>query len=191
MPFPLPHSIRSDRLNVRPIDDADLATVFRLCNNADVRRYCRAVRWPDMAQASAWLARIRQRVADGNAMQFVIELHASKTVIGTCVLFQIDEANQRAEIGYALGREFWGMGYMHAALVALVAYAFRVLGLHRLEAEVDPRNENSAASLRRLGFQLEGLQKERWIVDDEILDSGLYGLLRSEWSAHKTMASAA
>src|SRR5436309_2091421 len=107
MPFPLPHSIRSDRLNVRAIDDADLATVFRLYGNADVRRYCRAVRWPDTEHASAWLARIRQRVADGNAMQFVIELHASKTVIGTCVLFQIDEANKRAEIGYALGREFW------------------------------------------------------------------------------------
>ena len=115
-------------------------------------------------------------------MQFVVELTETATVIGTCVLFKIDEGSKRAEIGYALGKAFWRKGYMHEALSALVDYAFRVLELHRLEAEIDPRNDGSAQSLRRLGFKLEGTLRERWIDELEITDSGLYGLLQREWT---------
>ena len=70
---------------------------------------------------------------------------------------------------------------MHEALVRFVGYAFDDLGLHRLEADIDPDNAASARSLRRLGFVREGLLRERWIVNDTISDSEMYGLLRHEW----------
>ena len=87
----------------------------------------------------------------------------------------------RSEVGYALGRSYWGNGYMHEAMHALVDHAFRAMKMHRLEADIDPRNEASAKSLARLGFTREGLLRERWIVGGEISDSALYGLLASEW----------
>ena len=71
---------------------------------------------------------------------------------------------------------------MHEALQALIDNAFQVLGLHRLEATIDPCNENSAISLRRLGFAFEGTQRERWIVDGQFTDSGMYALLDREWA---------
>ncbi|MDO9353805.1 MAG: GNAT family protein, partial [Solirubrobacteraceae bacterium] len=92
---------------------------------------------------------------------------------------------RRAELGYALARQAWGGGYMHEALQALVAHAFEALQLHRLEADIDPRNAASARSLERLGFVREGLLRERWIVDGEVSDSALYGLLAPEWRAAK------
>ena len=70
---------------------------------------------------------------------------------------------------------------MHEALVALLDHAFNELRLHRLEADIDPRNESSAKSLERLGFVREGHLRERWIVGDEVSDSALYGLLASQW----------
>ena len=70
---------------------------------------------------------------------------------------------------------------MHEALVRLVGYAFGELGLHRLEADIDPRNAASARSLARLGFRKEGTLRERWIVAGEVSDSDLYGLLGTEW----------
>lgn len=70
---------------------------------------------------------------------------------------------------------------MHEALGALISYAFENLALHRLEADIDPRNTASARSLERLGFQREGLLRERWIVAGEVSDTAFYGLLRSEW----------
>jgi len=70
---------------------------------------------------------------------------------------------------------------MHNALQALLQYAFQTLDLNRLEADIDPRNRASARTLERLGFQQEGHLRERWIVNDEISDTFLYGLLRREW----------
>lgn len=70
---------------------------------------------------------------------------------------------------------------MHEALQTLLRYAFQTLDLNRLEADIDPRNVASARTLERLGFQKEGHLRERWIVNDEISDTWLYGLLRREW----------
>ena len=70
---------------------------------------------------------------------------------------------------------------MHEALQALLQHAFDRLDLNRLEADIDPRNLASARTLERLGFQKEGYLRERWIVNDEVSDTALYGLLRREW----------
>lgn len=50
-----------------------------------------------------------------------------------------------------------------------------------MEADVDPRNTASRRCIERFGFQNEGYLRERWIVGDEVSDSILYGLLRSDW----------
>jgi RimJ/RimL family protein N-acetyltransferase len=72
---------------------------------------------------------------------------------------------------------------MHEALSALLDYAFTELNLNRVEADTDPRNERSTRVLDRLEFSKEGLFRERCIVDGEISDSAMYGLLRREWNA--------
>jgi RimJ/RimL family protein N-acetyltransferase len=72
---------------------------------------------------------------------------------------------------------------MRMALRTLIGHAFGTLGLRRLEADVDPRNERSLHALEALGFRREGLLRERWLVEGEIQDSVLLGLLRSEWQA--------
>ena len=70
---------------------------------------------------------------------------------------------------------------MHEALSALLRYAFADLDLNRVEADTDSRNQRSARLLRRLGFSQERLFRERCIVDGEISDAAMYGLLRREW----------
>jgi ribosomal-protein-alanine N-acetyltransferase len=75
---------------------------------------------------------------------------------------------------------------MHQALQALLRYAFQTLDLNRLEADIDPRNLASARTLERLGFQKEGHLRERWIVNNEISDTWLYGLLCQEWQEHSS-----
>jgi RimJ/RimL family protein N-acetyltransferase len=70
---------------------------------------------------------------------------------------------------------------MHEALHALLGFAFDVLDLHRIEADVDPRNVPSIRTLERLGFQREGYLRERWQVNGEIQDALFYGLLRPDW----------
>ena len=71
---------------------------------------------------------------------------------------------------------------MSEALATLLDFAFGTLKLRRLEADVDPRNENSLRILGRLGFRREGLLRERWNVNGEIQDSVFLGLLACEWA---------
>jgi RimJ/RimL family protein N-acetyltransferase len=99
------------------------------------------------------------------------------------LLFHFEEESRRAEIGYVLGKPYWGQGFAHEGVGALLAFAFGDLSLRRLEAEVDPRNVASAKVLNRLGFVQEGLLRERWALKGEICASTLYGLLRHEWDA--------
>ncbi len=68
---------------------------------------------------------------------------------------------------------------MAEALPVSIDFAFNALDRHRLEADVDPRNLRSIRSLEKLGFEREGLLKERYFVAGEIQDAVLYGLLRT------------
>jgi RimJ/RimL family protein N-acetyltransferase len=88
-------------------------------------------------------------------------------------------------MGYALASAAWGCGYMAEALTALLDHGFGQMQLNRVEADVDPRNLASARSLERLGFVKEGLLRERWIVDGEVCDSALYGLLLADWRSRR------
>lgn len=139
----------------------------------------------DPAQAGEKIASIMQHYEAGDLLQLGIERREDARLIGTCTLHQMHKQNRRAELGYVLGSAWWGQGYMHEALVAFVDHAFGALNLHRLEADIDPRNANSAKSLERLGFQREGYLRERWIVAGEVSDSAVYGLLASEWQASR------
>ena len=64
---------------------------------------------------------------------------------------------------------------------ALLQWAFEALDLNRVQAETDTRNMASARVLEKLGFEREGTLREDCVVNGEVSDSWVYGLLRREW----------
>lgn len=135
----------------------------------------------DPAQADRLLTKVLADYQSGESLPLGIERKGDEVLVGNCTLFHFHEASRRAEIGYALRRPYWGLGYMHEALQSLLSYAFDDLGFNRLEADIDPRNTSSARTLERLGFLKEGHLRQRWIVNGEVSDTGFYGLLRGDW----------
>ncbi len=173
--------LRTSRLRLRPLTESDAPALFRIFEDPEVRRYLTRRQWKAVEEAQALIAQDRQALAEGRYLRLGLEPVDGGGIIGECSLFNLAEESRRAEIGYALGMATWGHGYMGEALTALVTFAFAELGLNRLEADIDPRNEASARTLDRLGFRTEGLLRERWIVAGEISDSRIYGLLRLDW----------
>ena len=182
MPLTDPGPIESERLLVRLVSAADLPPLLEVNSSQEVTALLPYATWSSMADAEAWLERMKSTQATGLALQFVAVLKSTGTAIGTCLLFRFEEGSARAELGYALGRAHWGQGLMREALVALIDCSFRTMGLRRLEAEVDARNAASARLLNRLGFTKEGLLRQRWVTKGEVKDVEFYGLLQSEWS---------
>ena len=101
-------------------------------------------------------------------------------MIGKIILFQYHQQNRRAEIGYILNHNYWRRGLMKQALQAVIDFAFTTLELHRIEADVDVDNTASLGLLESLGFEREGLFKERWRVYDEWQDSVMLALLNPD-----------
>jgi RimJ/RimL family protein N-acetyltransferase len=173
--------INTPRLSLRWISEADLDALFSIFSHPEVMRYWSTPPLVDREAARRLLNEIHDNFHKRAFLKWGIARRGDDLLLGTATLFHLDFDNRRAEIGYALGREYWSQGYMNEALQALVRYAFADLNLHRLEADVDPRNASSILTLERLGFQREGYLRERWQVNGEVQDALFYGLLRPEW----------
>jgi RimJ/RimL family protein N-acetyltransferase len=173
----------TERLVLRGLAEPDVQALFALFSDPEVMRYWSTSPMKKMAEAQALLDRGTAAFSQRTSLRWGIQPQAGAQIIGTCVLFHLDEQNSRAEIGYALDRTYWGQGLMGEALTAVLTYGFdeRCLNLKRVEADLDPRNSASARTLERLGFTREGLLRERWIVAGETSDSLIMGLLRREW----------
>ena len=91
--------------------------------------------------------------------------------------------NATGEIGYVFDPRHAGHGYATEAARALLRLGFAELGLHRIIAWVDARNEASAAVLRRLGLRQEAhfVQSDRF--KGEWRDELQFAILASEWTA--------
>jgi RimJ/RimL family protein N-acetyltransferase len=176
-----PVIISTKRLTLRFLNEADPPALYEMFSHPEVSRYLSWPTWTDRSQAEQMLLETQEAYRSRSALQLGIERRADHALVGTCSLFHFHATSRRAEIGYVLGRPYWGSGYMHEALKGLLHYAFQTLDLNRIEADIDPRNQASAKTLERLGFQKEGHLRERWIVNGEISDTWLYGLLRREW----------
>jgi RimJ/RimL family protein N-acetyltransferase len=174
-------TITAERVALRWLTGEDVRDLFAVFSDPDVMRYWSSPPLVEIEEASELLAHIQDCFRRRVLFQWGVARRADDRVIGTCTLFHPDLGNRRAELGYALGREHWGQGYMQEALRALLNYSFGDLNLHRLEADVDPRNASSARTLEKLGFRQEGYLRERWLVGGGVQDSLFYGLLRSEW----------
>jgi ribosomal-protein-alanine N-acetyltransferase len=169
------------RVTLRKLTTEDAPAIYQIFSNPQVMRYWSRPPMADPAEADKLLSEVLSDYESGASLPLGIERNDESLLIGNCTLFHFNAVSRRAEVGYALGRPWWGMGYMHEALRTLLNYAFDDLGLNRLEADIDPRNLASARSLARLGFRKEGHLRQRWIVNDEVSDTDLYGLLRADW----------
>lgn len=175
-------SLRTQRLRLRPLGQADAAFVFTLFTDPQFMQFGTTPPFSAMDQAQALVTRDIAAMATGERMRLGIERLDDQTLIGLCALFKFDAECRSAEIGYGLISHSWGKGYMHEALVALLQYGFAELNLNRVEADIYPKNTASAKSLARCGFMKEGLLRESCMVNGELTDSARYGLLHREWA---------
>jgi ribosomal-protein-alanine N-acetyltransferase len=174
-------TLTARRVALRSLTEDDVPDLFALFSDAEVMRYWDSPPLQSVGDAAALLKEICEGFETRRLFQWGIADLASERAIGTCTIWRVDRAHKRAEIGFALARSHWGMGLAAEALAALIAFAFEPLGLHRLEADVDPRTERSLRVLERHGFKREGYLRERYHVGGEIQDAIVLGLLESDW----------
>lgn len=171
--------IDTPRLQVRPVHEGDLEALMAVNGDDEATRWLPYEPWRSPADAQAWLARMRALEADGAARQLVIVQRADDQPIGTVLLFRHEAPSARLELGYVVGRAHWRRGIAREALSAVLV-RLHGLDVRRVEAEVHVDNAPSNALLHALGFQHEGLRRQRWTARGRTYDVHAWARLASD-----------
>jgi [ribosomal protein S5]-alanine N-acetyltransferase len=127
---------------------------------------------------AAYLRRARRR----NRLSLLVCRREDGAIVGVVNVSEIVRgALQSAYLGYYGSLAHAGQGYMTEGLALVLRHAFRRLGLHRLEANVQPGNRLSLALVRRLGFRREGFSPRYLMVAGRWRDHQRWAILREEW----------
>jgi len=173
-------ALTTQRLLLRELQDDDLEAMSAFNSDPEVTRYLPYGPWQTAADATAWYHRISARMLKGQVAYRVLVEQSSARVLGSCILLN-HAPDAQVEIGYMLGREFHGQGFMQEAARAVITDAFATLTIRRIEAHIDARNGPSQRVVESLGFQREALLRDAWKDHGEVSDATIYGLLRREW----------
>jgi RimJ/RimL family protein N-acetyltransferase len=179
-------TLQTPRLTLRSLEPSDVADVFAVFADPMVMRYWDGAVMITLPDAMKYIDHIHHAFRRRELFQWGIADRETNTVLGTCTLTHVAANHERSEIGFAIRQERWGQGLGSEAVAAIVVFAFDTLNLHRIEADVDPRNERSLRLLDRLGFHREGHLRERYFINGERQDAVMMGLLRADWKAAQT-----
>ena len=176
--------LRGKRVRLRGPSESDADALFALFSDPEVMRYWSRAPMRERGEAEGLIGDMLEAFSKRDLINWVIVGHDDR-VIGTTALFHFDPRHRRAEVGYALRSDHWGRGIASEAVSLAIDWALQALDLHRIEADIDPRNDASRRVLERLGFCSEGVLRERFFVGDDATDSELFGVLAQEWRARR------
>jgi ribosomal-protein-alanine N-acetyltransferase len=156
---------------------------------ADQAAYLRAIRssrrllrpWSYPPEDAAGFGALIER-PDGET--FLICRNEDDAFAGMASLGNVVHGNLRgAYLGYSAFVPYNGRGYMTEGLGLVLRHAFRTLGLHRVEANVQPENVRSIALVERLGFRREGYSPRYLKIGGRWRDHVRYAILADEFGS--------
>ena len=148
-------TIETERLVLRPITNEDAPNFAKLGNDRDIARMTGSFPYPfPLISVEVKIMMLNAQKRRGIGYPYAITKDGGD-LMGVTDLFRKDETTP-FEIGYWIGKPFWGKGYMTEACEALVAEAERTLGANKFVAGVFADNLGSMRVLEKLGFKRVG-----------------------------------
>lgn len=135
--------------------------------------------------------RWRSDLVEDRRAPFFVARREDGVLVGGIALSEIVRGDfQSAYCGYWASREHARQGYMTEGLGLLLDHAFGPLGLHRIEANIQPNNPRSIALVRRVGFRLEGFSPRYLKINGSWCDHERWAILADEWRARRAAEAA-
>ncbi len=167
--------LETKRLILRAIALEDRFSIFENYSDPEVANWFFDQAYIRIEQADQIIQEFIEKANAGKGLTWAILLKDGGEFAGTCG-YEKHDARGRGEIGFDLGKRFWGQGYMTEALGAIIIYGFTVLNLFKIEAHTYSNNARARRVLDQLGFN----------VDSVTEDSHCYTLARIDWIRLRT-----
>ncbi len=174
-------TLTGNTIYLRALEPEDLEFVYRIENNEAFWSISYTQTPYSRFLIRQYLENAHQDIYEAKQLRLAICLRGSRDAIGLIDLFDFDPAHLRAGIGILLEEEIErGKGYGSQALGLVIRYAFNVLGLHQLYANIDVQNIASTALFTNFGFKLIGIKKD-WVKrNNGFSDEAFYQLINKK-----------
>jgi RimJ/RimL family protein N-acetyltransferase len=182
--------LATKRLVLRNLKISDAEDIARNANNIWVSKNLLALPYPyKLKDAKWWIKDCSKNAKEKPRKDYTsaIELKSEKRFIGAIGLHHVDRFQGTAEMGYWLGQGYWRQGIMYEAATKVLEFAFKKLGLRRMDISAFSDNKASNGLIKKLGFKYEGMRRKRLRskADKKIHDDNMYGMLKEEWKKKK------
>ncbi|HEX2094744.1 MAG TPA: GNAT family N-acetyltransferase [Longimicrobiaceae bacterium] len=168
------------RLLLRPFTPEDAPAVARLLNEPEIAANTLTIPYPyEERNAVDWIGTHRPGWERGELASFAIVLRESGELTGAIGL-AVNAHHRNAELGYWVGKPFWGKGICSEATRAVVEFGLRELGLNRVHAHHFTRNPASGRVMQKIGMRYEGRLRQHIRKGDVFEDLDAYGILRED-----------
>lgn len=174
--------LETPRLLLRLFCPNDVPMVQALAGDRAIAQNTLEIPHPYTEQeAETWIQSHEQRFQAGEQLNLAVVRAADKELVGAISFNSLEPRFMRAELGYWIGRPYWGRGYCSEAGMALLAYGFEQLGLRRVYASHFRENPASGRVMRKLGMRYEGCLRQHVRRMGKWHDQVIYGILKDEF----------
>lgn len=180
IPLPLPSPcLKSAHLELRRLEERHESRIQTLAADYEIAVATLSFPHPyPPGAAKSWMDKKRESFENGD--ELVVAIEEGGQLIGTMGL-QLNRRDDSAELGYWIGKPYWGRGYATEAAVVMLSFGFEKLGLHRIQAQVMSRNPASGRVLEKIGMRHEGHLRgalKKWGVYEDV---DIYAALAGTW----------
>jgi len=174
--------LKGSKTKIRPMELADLDILQKWFNDQEINLWSSGG-WPLNTMFSNDILEDKLFTDPSERHRYMI-LNDHDEAIGTIGFDEFNIPARSASLFITLGeKNFWGQGYGTDALIVFVKFLFNQWNLHRLTVDTWDGNERAIKTYQKVGFQIEGRQKEARYVLGQYHDSILLGLLKRDFLA--------
>ncbi|PZU99446.1 MAG: GNAT family N-acetyltransferase [Pseudanabaena sp.] len=172
-------TLQTSRLILRKLAIADAEDIFAYASDPQLTTYTLWEAHRSIDDTYGYLNNnVFELYRSGLGMEWGITVKESGKLIGTCGLYT-KPTHRRAEIGYALSRDYWGKGFMTEAVKAAISFGFHVMQLQRVQGYCAIENVGSARVLEKSGMQFEGVLRNYVFKNERSWDVRMYAVTNS------------
>lgn len=176
--FPI---LETERLVLRETTEADAPALFDYYRDPELTKFISFGTHASVEDTLGFIGWMASVYRQQDSIRWGIQLKATTRLIGTGGLHFWKRELRMAEVGYHIGRPFWGMGYATETLGVLVDFGFQHMNLNRIEGRHNAGNDASGRVMEKLGFQREGRWRQREIKDGDFVDVVQFSLMREDY----------
>ena len=174
--------ITTDRLILRRVRASDEDAIYAYAIDPDVSRYTSWAPHTSPEETRQFVRRVLDAYREKRIANWGIELKSERKLIGTGGYSSWDPEHGTGEIGYAIGKPYWGQGLMAEAVRAMIDFGFRRMALNRIVIRMDPRNVGSWRVAEKCGCRFEGISRQAIHAKGTFHDLMVWAVVRDEWA---------